>query len=255
MPSMWYVLRRIQLGRNYELALRRRDIATSKGCWALFAALAALAVDTVFECVKWFSIAVLVSLFLAAFFSSEARAADIPKAAETHRATLIRTARLVWGMDAPVAVFAGQIHAESRWREGAVSRVGALGMAQFMPKTAAWMPQIDPALAPVQPRNPAWAMRALVRYDLWLWQRVSGADALERMAFALSGYNGGEGWVRRDKRLAQEKGFNPEIWFGHVEKVNAGRSAANWKENRNYPRLILLDFQRRYEAAGWGRGL
>lgn len=218
------------------------------------AELGGLVLDAFFELVKWIGIAFLVFLFLSQRVGT-GHAADIPKAAEKHRATLIRTAHAVWGLDAPIAVFAGQIHAESRWSSGVKSPAGAEGLAQFMPSTAAWLPTVAPETGEPLPYNPGWAIRALVAYDLWLWKRVSAANDFERMAFALSAYNGGIGWVNRDKRLAESKGLNPWRWFWSVETVNAGRSAANFRENRNYPRSILRDFQRRYADAGWGAGL
>ena len=152
-------------------------------------------------------------------------------------------------------MFAAQVHTESRWKADDTSPVGAMGLAQFMPATAKWMPDIDPTLAPPAPYNPGWSIRAMLRYDLWLYGRARGVNDYQKMAFALSGYNGGEGWVNRDKKLAARKGLDPGRWFGHVEKVNAGRSAANWRENRNYPRLILEEHQHAYERAGWGRTL
>jgi len=51
--------------------------------------------------------------------------AQAPQAAQQHRALLVRTAHAAWGLDAPVAVFAAQVHQESAWRPDAVSRVGA----------------------------------------------------------------------------------------------------------------------------------
>ena len=57
----------------------------------------------------------------------------IPRAAQQYRAQLIREARAVWGLSAPVSVFAAQIHTESWWRNDTVSSVGAQGLAQFMP--------------------------------------------------------------------------------------------------------------------------
>ncbi|ELL2284577.1 hypothetical protein Q6H81_004144 [Salmonella enterica] len=66
----------------------------------------------------------------------------------------------------------------------------------------------------------------------------------------VSGYNGGLGWVQRDKRLASQKGLDSARWFGHVETVNAGRSAANWRENRHYPQRILRELAPRYLT--WG---
>jgi len=189
------------------------------------------------------------------FFAPPAKA-QIPDAAVKHRAELTRNARAVWGLDAPVATFAAQIHQESAWRPGAVSQVGAEGMAQFMPATASWIAGIYPrTLGAAAPYNPSWAMRALVQYDAWLHQRIRAASPCERLAFVLSAYNGGLGWVDRDKKLASGKGLDPLVWFGSVERVNAGRSAVNWQENRNYPQRILLHHEPLYIAAGWGRGV
>ena len=209
-----------------------------------------------------------------------AAATVIPASAKTYRALLVREARLAWGIDAPVATFAAQIHAESAWDIHAVSPAGAQGLAQFMPSTATWISSIFPDLrlgnlgmgtgregddTPSLPHEdaakdgapfcPHWAVRAMLRYDHWLVARVTARNACERMAFALSAYNGGLGWVQRDKRLARNKGIDPEQYWGGVETVNAGRSAANFRENRDYPRRILLKLEPVYEAAGWGGGL
>jgi len=162
----------------------------------------------------------------------------------------------VWGIDAPVAVFAAQIHQESAWREAARSPVGAQGMAQFMPATADWIAKAYPAeLGANQPFNPSWALRALVTYDRWLWERIQAADACHRMAFVLSSYNGGLGWVQRDRKAAADKGLEPGEWWASVETVNAGRSAANWRENRGYPERILKRHTPLYAANGFGQGV
>lgn len=181
---------------------------------------------------------------------SPANAAEPPAAAKPYRAEVIRTARAVWGMDAPVADFAGQFQQESGWNPAARSPVGAQGMAQFMPSTADWISQQFPALREREPFNPSWAIRALVQYDQWLWQRVSGRDKCQRMAFALSAYNGGLGWVNRDKKLATQRGLDAGVWFDAVATVNAGRSAANWRENRGYPQRIL--YQNASHYLSWG---
>ena len=184
---------------------------------------------------------VLMVALLSAPFPQPGLASDIPRAAERHRAELIRVSRAVWGLEAPVAVFAAQVHTESWWRNGTVSPAGAQGLAQFLPSTAEWLPRAVPELereaGRPAPFNPGWALRALVSYDKWLWDRLGGADACQRMAFALSAYNGGIGWV------------------GQVEKANAGRSASSFRENRRYVRLILLERQYWYRKAGWGPGI
>lgn len=178
-----------------------------------------------------------------------------PRAALPYRSIVIRTAHEVWGLDAPVAVFAAQIQAESDWNPDAVSHVGARGLAQFMPDTAAWLPSVapsDPLLASPAPHCPPWAIRALVAYNLWLSKRVQGATECDRAAFYLSAYNGGLGWVQRDKKRAAEHGGDPLLWRD-VQPVNAGRSQAAKRENAAYPDKILARFQADYLA--WGPGV
>lgn len=173
----------------------------------------------------------------------------LPRAALQHRAELKRQAQMVWGLDAPVAVFAAQIHQESLWRADARSPVGALGLTQFMPATARWMCDVDRALCGPAPMNPTWALRALVVYDRWLWQRTRADDDCERMAFALASYNGGLGWTQKRQRMSPR----PGACLGQTCQINPGISPANQRENEHYPRVILLQHQALYRT--WGPGL
>lgn len=180
--------------------------------------------------------------------------AQVPRDAYRHRAELTRNARMIWGLDAPVATFAAQIHQESRWHEAAVSPAGALGVAQFMPATARWLGAVYAALGHGDPANPAWAMRALVTYDKHLYDRADAVTRCERFWKALWGYNGGDGWVRRDEALAARAGRDPRK-VADVEPFNAGRSASAFAENRGYPRAILLKFEPLYVKSGFGSGV
>lgn len=76
--------------------------------------------------------------------AAQAQTVTIPRAAYQHRDTLIRASRAVWGLDAPVSIFAAQIHTESWWKNSTVSSAGAQGLAQFMPSTAKWLPTVAP---------------------------------------------------------------------------------------------------------------
>lgn len=203
--------------------------------------------------VCWGAGAILCALALLSL-SRCAQAAPIPQAALQHKATLIRAARYEFGLEAPVALLAAQVHTESRWRENAVSPAGAQGLAQFMPSTARWLPQVAPHTGEPMPNNPGWALRAMCAYDKYLLTHMRAADTCNHWAKALSAYNGGYGWVLKDQRLAAARGLDPALWWDNVETVNAGRSAANWRENREYPRRIFA-LQGTYEAAGWGEGV
>ena len=183
----------------------------------------------------------------------------IPRAALQYRNQLVREARAVWGLNAPVSIFAAQIHTESWWRNDTVSAAGAQGLAQFVPSTAAWLPSVAPETGTPAPFSPAWSLRACVTYDKWLYDRLRPMRAAslafcERTAFMLSGYNGGIGWVGKDRALAARTGRNPDRWFGHVEDVNAGRNKSAIKENRRYVALIF-ERQSAYVKAGWGPGV
>ena len=200
---------------------------------------------------------ILCLVFCLAFWTTVYRVAVaapvIPQQAQKHRALLTREARAQWGMDAPIATFAAQIHQESTWREDAVSPVGAQGLAQFMPSTATWMPQVAPETGEPMPFSPSWAIRAMVTYNRWLFRRIGAWTDCDRWAFTLSAYNGGLGWVQRDKALTLAKRMDPNKW-SHVALHNAGRSAANFKENRGYPIRILGPLTNLYRVAGWGKG-
>lgn len=211
------------------------------------------------DCTISFCIALAVTmacaLLLLAIMPRQVTAATIPPAAKQYRSTLTRCARLEWGLDAPVAAFAAQVHQESLWRADARSQVGASGLAQFMPGTAQWLPEVAPQTGEPMPLNPGWALRALTAYDRWLWSRIDAENDCDRMAMTLSAYNGGLGWLNRDKRLAERSGLDPTSWWDHVETVNAGRAAWAKRENQGYPRRILRELSPIYEAAGWGRGV
>lgn len=186
-----------------------------------------------------------------------AAAAGIPGAAQQYQRPLTRLAQQEFGLDAPVALFAAQIHQESAWRTNAQSPY-ADGLAQFTPATAAWISEIYPDLGPAAPFSPSWALRAMLRYDKHLVSRVKPWNArdvplCDRWAFVLSAYNGGPGWLSRDRRLARAEGANPDLWFSHVEHHTR---RADWarRENRHYPRRILLELEPRYRLAGWPAG-
>lgn len=199
---------------------------------------------------------VFVGLALAALMSIPTACADtVPSAAQKYQRDLVRVAQFEMGIDAPIATLAAQIHQESRWHKNAQSPVGAQGLTQFMPGTASWMGKMRHDLGSADPFNPRWAMQAMVAYNVWHLQRLQARRPCEKWAMALAAYNGGLGWVQKDIRLASAKGDDPLAWFDSVERHNAGRSASAFKENRQYPRAILLRLEPLYVRAGWGNGV
>lgn len=174
---------------------------------------------------------------------------QIPYQANKYKARVIREAHAAGGLAAPTAMFAGQIHQESRYEEQAHSGVGALGIAQFMPGSAVWIAHVYPAqLGPAAPLDPGWAIRALVYYDYWNFQRVPMFDQAQenRWAASLAAYNGGLGWTLKDAKLG-----NCTVWWDCADQVNDGRTEANLEQNREYPRKIILLWEPLYKSAGW----
>lgn len=171
----------------------------------------------------------------------------------------MRAAEQRWGLGAPVARMAAQVHAESWWIPTAQNPV-ASGLAQFTAPTARWIAEIHPELSPPAPFSPSWALHALVLLDLHLYRTTRPLAAgvvdqveleeCERWAMVLCGYNGGLGWLARDRRLAAGAGADPDRWFCQVEKHSQRRAAAK-RENRAYVRRILLDLEHGYLVAGW----
>ena len=174
--------------------------------------------------------------------------AQVPAAANAYRPTLVRAAHSQWGLDAPVAALAAQVHQESGWNPRAVSGVGAAGMAQFMPATAQWWCQLNGlSAADCQPANPAWALRALVGYDKWLFERTPARyTGYDRMWVTLRGYNGGLGhWQAEAKLAANDTREAVDAACGR-----ARRAPVHCKENLGYPQRILVQLQPRYVT--WG---
>lgn len=179
-------------------------------------------------------------------------AEPVPAAMLKYRSEIVRAARMEEGLNAPVAMYAGQVEQESGGNEEARSPVGAQGLAQFMPATARDLGRSRPDLGPAVPTNPGWALRAMVAYDLAQLRRITADTECDARIMALMAYNGGLGWVWRDQAEAKAQGLNPGSW-AVVAGVNAGRSAANKDQNARYGPDIVLRRQPKYLA--WGPGV
>lgn len=188
-------------------------------------------------------------ILLAVFAAGLAHAGEPPVEAKKYQRELTRVARSELGMDAPIAVLAAQIHQESRWNPKARSKF-ADGLAQFTPATAEWISGLySKELGAADPFNPAWAIRAMIRYDKHIFDDMPAQHLCDQWAFTLAAYNGGPGWIGRDRALTRLRGRDPYLWFGNVERYSS-RAAWAFKENRDYPRRILFTHQPLYAA--WG---
>ena len=201
-----------------------------------------------------FLLIVALAAIIALSSPKEASARSVPQVATQHRLILVAEARRHWGITAPVALFAAQIHQESSWREDARSKY-AIGMAQFTPPTAADMDRwYKSQLGNLARYSPLWSIRALVLYDGRIYRLLEpyGQDLPEcdRFAMMLSGYNGGPTWLKRDRQLTADRGDNPDRWWDSVER-HSNRATWAIEENRDYPRRIIYRHQHIYHEA-WG---
>ena len=106
-----------------------------------------------------------------------------------------------------------QMYQESRFDPDAKSRMGARGLMQIMPLAAE---QVGVSNIEVPENN----IRAGVLYLDWVRQRFSeDLPFADRMWFTLAAYNAGLGHVLDARRLAAQKGWDPDRWFDHVERA------------------------------------
>lgn len=82
---------------------------------------------------------------------------------------------------------------ESGFRPNSVSRSGAMGLGQLMPKTAAWLGVTDP----FDTTQNLYGAIKLLRRHLVTYYRQTGGDPSRTLTLALAAYNAGEGAVRR----------------------------------------------------------
>lgn len=111
----------------------------------------------------------------------------------------------------PIAFFTRLIWQESRFNVGAVSRAGAQGVAQFMPRTAAWRGLADPF-------DPAPALAESAQ-----WLRELRAE-FGNLGLAAAAYNAGPQRVR--DWLAKKRTLPGET--RSYVTVITGRSADQW---------------------------
>ena len=173
----------------------------------------------------------------------------IPDDAARYMHQLEREAYAEFGLNAPVALLAAQLHQESKWNANAKSSAAAQGLAQFMPRTAVWIADVYPELSPADPWDAGWSIRAQVRYMSYLFQRTEGATRCDSLSFALSSYNGGLGNLRKDQVLTMLRGGRSDVW---ADVAPYSRRAA-WaiKENRTYVHRITRVLEPVYLRAGW----
>jgi membrane-bound lytic murein transglycosylase MltF len=108
---------------------------------------------------------------------------------------------------------------ESRLDQNARSHVGAIGIMQLMPATAATLKVGD--VTKVEPNVHGGFKYLRQIYDKHL--DTEGLDEQNRTLLAIASYNAGSGRVAKLRAEAAQKGLDPNQWFNNVELVAARR--------------------------------
>jgi membrane-bound lytic murein transglycosylase MltF len=114
-------------------------------------------------------------------------------------------------------MLAAQGYQESRLRQDAKSRVGAIGVMQIMPATGE-------ALKVGDIRQAGPNIHAGAKYmDQLMTKYFSDAkfDEQNRTLFAFASYNAGPGNISRMRKASATRGLDPDQWFNNVEIVTA----------------------------------
>lgn len=138
-----------------------------------------------------------------------------------------------------------QAYQESRLREKARSHVGARGIMQLMPATAREM-----NVGSIN--NTDANIHAGVKYHRKLKDQYFNDEKIakeDRSLFIFAGYNAGPNRINRYRKIAKERGLNPNKWFGNVEIIAAekiGRETVQYIQNiyNYYVAYTMMNIQR-----------
>ena len=129
-------------------------------------------------------------------------------------------------------MLAAQGYQESQLNQSAKSHVGAVGVMQIMPATGKDLGVGD--IHQVEPNIHGGAKYM----DQLMSKNFPGAkfDEQNRTLFAFASYNCGAGNVAKMRKLAAQRGLDPDQWFNNVEVVTAEKIGA---ETTTYVRNIF----------------
>ena len=105
---------------------------------------------------------------------------------------------------------------ESSLNPNAKSPYGAVGIMQVLPSTAEWLGvtnynEVDGNIH----AGAKYMARLMKRY-----RKVNEISKDNRFFFALAAYNAGPGRIRKYRKRALQIGYDPNQWFGNVERVS-----------------------------------
>jgi membrane-bound lytic murein transglycosylase MltF len=125
-----------------------------------------------------------------------------------------------------------QGYQESGLDQNVKSPVGAVGIMQVMPQTAASAP-VKIANIHTEENNIHAGVR-LIHFLVNDYFNQPELDRMNRTLFAIAAYNAGPAKITKCRQTAQEMGYDPNKWFGNVEVATAklvGRETTQYVAN------------------------
>jgi len=124
------------------------------------------------------------------------------------------------------------IYQESKFNPKAKSWVGARGLTQVMPRTAAEYGIRNPNSL-YNPRTSIETGAKHFNYLFKLWNRDL-KDSVQAVHFTLASYNAGRGHVLDGQRLAHHLEKDPDVWMENVEEMMLLKSKSRYYRDRRY---------------------
>jgi membrane-bound lytic murein transglycosylase MltF len=144
---------------------------------------------------------------------------------------------------------AAQGYQESHLDQNAKSHVGAVGVMQFMPATGQAQ-----AVGDIHQLEPN--VHAGVKYMRFMRDRYfqgEPIDDLNKGLFTFASYNAGAGRIRQLRQIAGQRGLNPNVWFGNVERIASetiGRETVTYEQHLQILYRLSPDHERTRPACG-----
>jgi len=123
-----------------------------------------------------------------------------------------------------------QGYQESQLNQSARSPVGAIGVMQVMPATGRDMRVGD--ITKIEPNIHAGVK--FLRSMMDEYYANEPMDRFDKMLFTFAAYNAGPGRIGQLRRLAAQRGLDPNVWFNNVELIAAekiGRETVTYVSN------------------------
>lgn len=148
-----------------------------------------------------------------------------------HLAQVFKQYGQQYGFDA--LMIAAQGFQESKLDQSARSQRGAVGVMQLLPSTAA-DPSIGITGIEADPERNIHAGAKYLRLLVDKYLDDPAIDDKNRTLMAFAAYNAGPGNLRKFRKLADQSGLDPNVWFGNVEHAAAdivGRETVQYVAN------------------------